>query len=104
MTEHGMEPPFISCPLCDDGHHETASNVCSCCGLDLSALPPVTATVTIEQVAAAASEVYKPEGVTIWLDAPNRALYGATPRQYVAAGDGEQVLALIERLAGGAFA
>lgn len=58
---------------------------------------------TIEQVAAAAAEVYKPEGVAIWLDAPNRALHNATPRQYVEAGDGDQVIALIERLAGGAF-
>jgi hypothetical protein len=59
--------------------------------------------VTIEQVAEAVSEVYKPEGVTIWLDAPNKWLHNATPRQYVEAGDGDKVLALIEMLTTGSF-
>lgn len=69
----------------------------------MSADEPPFNSVTIEQVIAAVGEVYKPEGVAIWLDAPNRSLHNATPRQYVEAGDGAQVLALIERLTGGAF-
>jgi hypothetical protein len=67
------------------------------------AIEPPSISVTIEQVVAAASEIYKPEGVAIWLDAPNRALHNATPRQYVDAGDGDQVLAVIERLTTGAY-
>lgn len=60
--------------------------------------------VTIEEVIIAAAWVHNAEGVDIWLDSPNRSLHNATPRQAVAAGAGDQVLALIERLSGGAFA
>jgi hypothetical protein len=59
--------------------------------------------VTIDDVTAAAGEVYYPEGVAIWLDAPNRLLRNTTPRQLVDEGRGDQVLALIEALADGAF-
>lgn len=57
-----------------------------------------------DQVLTAAAEVWKPEGVGIWYDAPNPSLHNATPRQYVEAGDGGKVLALLNRLIGGAFA
>ena len=60
-------------------------------------------TVTIDEVISAAGEVYTSEGVALWLDAPNRMLHDATPRQCVEAGDGDTVLALIAALAGGTF-
>lgn len=59
-------------------------------------------TVTLDQVIAAAGEIWYPEGVELWIDAPNRALHNATPRQYVEAGDGDKVLNLIAALADGA--
>lgn len=55
-------------------------------------------------VRAAASEVWTSEGVDIWYDAPNLSLHYATPRQYVEAGDADKVLAVLDRLIGGAFA
>ena len=54
-------------------------------------------------VRAAAAEVFKPEGVAIWYDAPNLSLHNATPRQYVEAGDADKVLDVLDRLIGGAF-
>jgi hypothetical protein len=60
--------------------------------------------VTMEQVVEAASEVFKPEGVTIWIDAPNPRLNNATPRQFVDAGDGQRVLDLLTGYAEGSFA
>jgi hypothetical protein len=55
----------------------------------------------LEYVRAAAARVYTPEGVEVWMDAPNRMLDGATPRQCVDAGDGGKVLGLIAALAEG---
>lgn len=51
---------------------------------------------------AAAAEVFHPEGVDIWMDSPNRLLNNATPLQFIAAGDVERVLQLIDMLADGA--
>lgn len=56
---------------------------------------------SLRAVEAAAAEVYHPEGVRIWLDAPNPSLHNATPRQYVEAGDGAKVIALLGGLADG---
>lgn len=55
-------------------------------------------------VRQAAAEVFTPEGVDLWYDAPNRALDGWSPRELVAQGDGLRVLRLIDRLDSGAFA
>ena len=54
-------------------------------------------------VRALAAEVWKHEGVDLWYDAPNPGLHNATPRQYVDAGDADQVLAMLDRLVNGAF-
>lgn len=59
--------------------------------------------VTEAQVKGAATEIFRPEGVDIWYDAPNTRLHNATPAQYVRAGDGDKVLDLIEQLASGAI-
>ena len=59
---------------------------------------------TIDDVLAAAAEVFTPEGVTIWIDAPNPRLNNATPRQFVNAGDGQRVLDLLTGYAEGSFA
>lgn len=53
------------------------------------------------RVRAAAAEVFKPEGVDIWMGAPNPWLNGATPMQFIAAGDTERVLGVITGLADG---
>jgi hypothetical protein len=55
------------------------------------------------QVRAAATAVYRPEGVDIWMNAANPSLNGATPMQSIAAGNGERVLQVIDQLASGAF-
>lgn len=55
------------------------------------------------RVRAAAAEVYTPEGVDIWMNAPNRTLNNATPMQFIAAGDTDRVLQVLDRLASGAF-
>lgn len=47
------------------------------------------------------SDVYKPEGIDIWLHAPQRALGGRRPIDTLKAGDFESVLQLVQRLAGG---
>lgn len=47
------------------------------------------------------SDVYKPEGIDIWLHAPQRALEGRRPIDMLKAGDFEIVLQLVQRLAGG---
>lgn len=57
--------------------------------------------VTEADVRAAALEVYRPEGIDIWYDAPNRLLNNATPRRFVETGDGTRVLALIAAMADG---
>jgi hypothetical protein len=55
------------------------------------------------RVRAAAAEVYRPEGVDIWYDAPNRLLNNASPRQFVEAGDADRVLEVLDQLASGSF-
>lgn len=47
------------------------------------------------------SDVYKPEGVEIWLHAPQRLLQGQRPLDALKAGEFESVLRLVQRLAGG---
>lgn len=49
------------------------------------------------------ADVYTPEGVEIWLNAPNRSLGGFRAVDLLADGDGADVLAVAERLAGGAW-
>jgi hypothetical protein len=51
----------------------------------------------IEQV----GDVYDDEGVEIWLHAPQRAFGGRTPLELLRIGQFEDVIALVERLAGG---
>lgn len=48
-------------------------------------------------------EVYKPEGINIWLHGRNRALNGERPLDLLRAGDFPAVLAAIERLKSGAM-
>jgi DNA-binding transcriptional regulator YiaG len=48
-------------------------------------------------------EVYKPEGIDIWIHGRNRALGGQKPIDMLGAGEFEPVLAEIERLASGAM-
>jgi uncharacterized protein (DUF2384 family) len=57
----------------------------------------------IEYVIEKAREVFTPEGVEIWIGAPNPLLDGRTPRDLVEAGETNRVLALIDALASGAF-
>ncbi len=45
-------------------------------------------------------DTYKPEGVGIWLNSPNRNLDGR-PLDLIAAGEGDRVLVEADRLAGG---
>jgi hypothetical protein len=47
------------------------------------------------------AEVYKPEGVEIWLNSPNRNLSGNRPAELIAQGWGKDVLREAERLAHG---
>ena len=54
-------------------------------------------------VRAAAAEVYKPEGVDIWMNAPNPWFHYSTPMQMIAAGDTERVLQVLEQLTTGSF-
>ena len=54
-------------------------------------------------VRAAAAEVYKPEGVDIWMNAPNPSMHNATPMQMIEAGDTERVLQVLEQLTTGSF-
>lgn len=80
MNEHnhqaGDGPDYEGCPACIVHHGERA-------------------------VQAAAAEVYKPEGVDIWMNAPNPTLNNATPMQFIRAGDTDRVLAVLAGLADG---
>jgi uncharacterized protein (DUF2384 family) len=58
-------------------------------------------TVTINDVLAAAADVFTADGVTVWIDAPNALLGRRTPRDVVADGDGQSVLDVLEALAEG---
>ena len=51
-------------------------------------------------IIASLLDTYKPEGVGIWLNSPNRNL-GGRPLDLIAAGDGGRVLAEADRLSGG---
>ena len=46
------------------------------------------------------AEVYRPEGVEIWLHSPNRDLSGARPADLLEQGETTHVLRVIERLRG----
>lgn len=48
-------------------------------------------------------EIYKPEGADIWIHGRNKGLGGQKPIDLLRAGDFEQVLAAVERLAAGAM-
>jgi hypothetical protein len=48
-------------------------------------------------------EVYKPEGVDIWIHARNRSLGSQKPIDLLRAGEFEAILAAVERLASGAM-
>ncbi len=48
-------------------------------------------------------EIYKPEGVDIWIHGRNRELDGQKPIDLLVAGEFERVLAAVERLASGAM-
>lgn len=48
-------------------------------------------------------DVYKPEGVDIWIHARNRDLGGEKPIDLLGSGRFEEVLAAVERLASGAM-
>lgn len=50
------------------------------------------------------AEVYKPEGVEIWLKASNPSLGGKSPNDLLARGEFVTVLGEIERLQEGVFA
>ncbi len=56
---------------------------------------------TREQVRTAALTVYTPEGVDVWLDAPNRALGGETPNDLIVRGEAFLVIDLVHALAEG---
>ncbi|BCI54983.1 hypothetical protein NIIDNTM18_42610 [Mycolicibacterium litorale] len=49
------------------------------------------------------SEVYEPEGVDIWLTSPHRWLGGERGMDLIRDGRGDEVLAVAERLVGGAW-
>ena len=54
-------------------------------------------------IRAALAEVYRPEGVEIWMTAPHRSFGGLSAEQMVERGRASEVLAEIERLTTGAF-
>lgn len=72
---------------------------CTCPGFDLN---PETIDAP-EDLVAGLSEVYKPEGVLIWLRARNRRFDRLTPLEMIAGGREAEVRAEIERLVGGAW-
>ncbi|AEK09148.1 hypothetical protein FGG23_gp052 [Mycobacterium phage Ibhubesi] len=58
----------------------------------------------LSRVREAALEIYTAEGVSIWMEAPNRFLGMKSPRALVESGDADRVLAYIDFLAEGNFA
>lgn len=58
--------------------------------------------VDIHYLAQQLAEVYRPEGVEIWLHARNRSLEGQRPIDLLALGEFQPVLAAVERLTSGA--
>lgn len=55
----------------------------------------------LRRVIDAALEVFTPEGVAWWMDAPSTLLGGATPHQAIRSGHADQVLAILAGLADG---
>lgn len=53
------------------------------------------ASPTRAEVVEAASELYRPDGLAIWMRSPNPMLDGRSPDELVEAGEGERVLDLI---------
>jgi len=49
------------------------------------------------------AEVYRPEGIDIYMTSRNEDFYGRVPRDLIDAGLGEEVLEHVEYLAGGAW-
>lgn len=58
----------------------------------------------LEQVLDGLAEVYHPEGILIWLRAPNLQFAGRSALQLLDDGDGERVLEVIGQLTSGSFA
>lgn len=55
-----------------------------------------------QEIAIPLAEIYKPDGMAIWMRSPNKALQGRVPEQMIAVGESSDVLDLIEALATGA--
>jgi hypothetical protein len=55
----------------------------------------------LEFIRFKALEVFKPEGVKIWIDAKNPLLEGKTPREMVEEGRGYEVVTVLQGLAEG---
>lgn len=82
MSEHNHQavdgPDYEGCPACIEHDDERA-------------------------VRAAAAEIYKPEGVEIWMNAMQARFDGRTPLEAIADGDTDRVLQVLDQLASGAF-
>jgi uncharacterized protein (DUF2384 family) len=61
--------------------------------------PDETLALARERIA----DVYRPDGVEIWMSHPNEMLGGETPIDLIARGEGGRVLDLIDVLRSGAF-
>jgi hypothetical protein len=72
---------------------------CKCPSFDLD----VESIDAPDDLVAGLSEVYKPEGVLIWLRGRNRNLELFTPLELIAVGREAEVRAEIERLVGGSW-
>lgn len=57
-----------------------------------------------ENIAGALCDFYSPDDVQMWLDTPHPLLSQDTPRQAIARGDCDKVLAIVEQLKTGAYA
>jgi hypothetical protein len=55
------------------------------------------------RIREALAEVYRPDGVDLWMTAPHRSFGGLSATEMIERGRTEEVLAEIERLATGAF-
>lgn len=58
----------------------------------------------VRMVLAGLAEVYKPEGVLIWMNGANKLLGGEVPWDLIARGETDRVYAVIDMLITGAFA
>jgi uncharacterized protein (DUF2384 family) len=59
--------------------------------------------VDVNYLVSKLADVYRPEGVEIWLHARNRALGGQRPIDMLAASEFQPVVRLVEQLASGAM-